>query len=136
MPPSRDDAPAPQEAVAYDDGKAGRLSGFCSLRELRWCNVFGGGLPMASGARLTGRQVLPCPRRHRQAKAAIFDRSSGAAGYGAKKKSRAMHGPFYKVTLSSALTGFEPALGFVDNVNPALTANDTAIAVALLQGAK
>jgi hypothetical protein len=35
-----------------------------------------------------------------------------------------------------ALASFETALGLVDHINPALAANDTAIAVALLQGAK
>ncbi|AGI69941.1 hypothetical protein OAN307_c45910 [Octadecabacter antarcticus 307] len=32
-----------------------------------------------------------------------------------------------------ALTGFEPWVGFVDNVNPALTAHNAAIAVARLE---
>lgn len=35
-----------------------------------------------------------------------------------------------------ALTGFEPALGLVDNIDPALTAHDAAIAVALLERAE
>jgi len=35
-----------------------------------------------------------------------------------------------------ALAGFEPALGLVDNVDPALTAHDAAIAVALLERAE
>lgn len=48
------------------------------------------------------------------------------------------HGrPFRNLmSLGSALTGFEPALGLVDDVNPALTTHDPAIPVARLQGAK
>ena len=38
--------------------------------------------------------------------------------------------------VGSALTGFEPALGFVDHIDAALAAHDAAIAVPVLQRAK
>ncbi len=38
--------------------------------------------------------------------------------------------------VKSALAGFETWLGFVDHINPALTAHNAAIAVTRLKGAK
>jgi hypothetical protein len=47
-----------------------------------------------------------------------------------------MGGFFSSDALVSALAGFEPALGLVDHIDPALTAHDAAIAMALLERAE
>ncbi len=68
----------------------------------------------------------------------VFCRYSAEIGLLEKKKGRASGTTLFPNTAfaGSALTGFEPALRLVDNIDAALTAHDAAIAVALLERAE
>jgi len=68
----------------------------------------------------------------------VFRTDHDEIGPSGKKKGRTSGTTLFQITTIAglALTGFEPALCLVNNIDTALTAHDAAIAVALLERAE